>query len=180
MIDDLDLLQRIKAHAASEADELPPVVKQAEIDEAQTRLGFQIPSLLAAVYREVGNGEFGPNDGLLRLSGGSDGNSMVDEYLARRASNVSSAWAWPEGVLPILDWGCAMYACVDCRSKDNPVLLFEPNPGEPDQAWYVDAPSLKEWFVHYVEDTGWWIKAENGEEPDEMPQWSNWETRIRS
>lgn len=35
-----------------------------------------------------------------------------------------------------------MYACVDCRSVDGTVLLFEPNPGDLDEAWYVDSSSL--------------------------------------
>ncbi len=34
---------------------------------------------------------------------------------------------WPRGVLPILDWGCAMYAAVDCLQPHAPILLFEPN-----------------------------------------------------
>ena len=63
-----------------------------------------------------------------------------------------------------------MYACVDCRTDQGTVLLFEPNPGDPDAAWYVDAPSLEAWFDGYVHGTGWWDKLETGEEPD-MPPW---------
>lgn len=37
--------------------------------------------------------------------------------------------------------GCAMYACVDCHGEQGMVLPFEPNPGDPDVAWYIDSPS---------------------------------------
>jgi hypothetical protein len=51
------------------------------------------------------------------------------------------------------------------------VLLFEPNPGDPDLAWYVDSPSLAEWFAHYVDDTGWRVKAEAGEDVPDFAPW---------
>ena len=103
---------------------------------------------------------------------------VVDRYLRLRSTNAGTAWAWPEGVLPILTWGCGMYACVDCRSDNGTVLLFEPNPGDPDQAWYVDSDSLEEWFEHHVNDTGWWSKAENGEEPENLQPWTDARTRA--
>lgn len=71
-----------------------------------------------------------------------------------------------------------MFACVDCRSADGTVLLFEPNPGDPELAWWVDSPTLAAWFEHYVEDTGWWVKAEAGEDYDELPQWTQWRSRT--
>lgn len=45
----------------------------------------------------------------------------------------------------------------------------EPNPGDPDLAWYVDAPSLEVWSEGYIDHTGWWDKLEDGEEPDMSP-----------
>ncbi|WP_431950508.1 hypothetical protein [Nocardia lijiangensis] len=29
----------------------------------------------------------------------------------------------------------------------------------------MDAPSLAQWFEHYLEDTGWWVRAEEFEIP---------------
>jgi hypothetical protein len=46
--------------------------------------------------------------------------------LARRADPHRH---WPEGMLSILDWGCAMNACVDCHHDDAQVLLYEPDDG---------------------------------------------------
>jgi hypothetical protein len=171
------LLSRIKARAKADGLRLPPVVDQHAIETAQQRLGFKLPPLLAAAYRTVGNGGFGPDYQLLALDGDTSiatAETAVGSYLSRRAENLDADWAWPEGVLPILDWGCAMYACVDCGSDEGVVLLFEPNPGKPELAWYLDSPTLAAWFRHYVDDTGWWLKAEAGGEPDGLPLWPGW------
>jgi hypothetical protein len=57
-----------------------------------------------------------------------------------------------------------MYACIDCASSDSRVLLYEPNPGDPAKAWYLDSPSLAIWFEQFLAGTGWWQAAE--ENPD--------------
>lgn len=49
-----------------------------------------------------------------------------------------------------------MYACVDCRSPEATVLLFEPNAGESDRAWFVDSPGLADWLRAWVDGTGWY------------------------
>ena len=115
----------------------------------------------------------------IRADGGGPGDPMsqrtldeAEQRLTLRREGAGTEWAWPEGVLPILDWGCGMYAAVDCRSEAGTVLLFEPNPGDPDAAWFVDSDSLAAWFEHYLADTGWWIAAEEGDDPGEMPLWT--------
>ncbi len=119
----------------------------------------------------MANGGFGPEYQLLSLAGGPTGEQAVDLYLSRRTQNAGTDWAWPEGVLPILTWGCGMYAAVDCHSAEGMVLMFEPNPGDPDAAWYVETPSLEAWLTGYIEDSGWWVAAEAGEDYDDMQPW---------
>ncbi|MGW0503842.1 SMI1/KNR4 family protein [Micromonospora sp. NPDC003241] len=174
------LLARITARIRADdiADDLPAPLSQDAIARAEQRLGFRLHPLLAQLYGELANGGFGPDYQLLGLVDGADGDQAVDVYLTARTDDAGTEWAWPEGVLPILDWGCGMYACVDCRSVDGTVLLFEPNPGDPDAAWYVDSPSLHAWLTHYVEDTGWWNAAEAGEDPGDMSLWD--EARARA
>lgn len=182
VIDHSDLLARIATR--SRADEpmmpldggLPAPLPAERIHAAEERLGFRLHPLLAAVYREVANGGFGPDYQLLSLVDGPTSEQAVDHYLRARRDNAGTPWAWPEGVLPILTWGCAMYACVDCRSDDGTVLLFEPNPGDPDEAWYVDAPSLADWFERYITDTGWWNQTDGGD--DDLEPWP--EVRSRT
>jgi hypothetical protein len=172
-----ELLRRIKARAHEDdptvplAGGLPATVSQGDIDLAEERLGFALHPLLAAVYKDVANGGFGPDYQLLSLVNGPTAEQVVERYLEARAEGAGTEWAWPEGLLPVLTWGCAMYACVDCRSEEGTVLLFDPNPGDPDAAWWIDSESLEGWFEHYLNDTGWWVKAEAGDDLDDMPPW---------
>ncbi|MEU7055101.1 SMI1/KNR4 family protein [Streptomyces sp. NPDC046197] len=157
---------------------LPAPADADTIARAEAALGFRLPTLLADLYLRIGNGGFGPEYGLLPLldSAPAGEPAAVAQYLANRESGRKDPdWPWPEGVLPISHWGCAMYACVDCRSPQATVLLFEPNPGDPDLAWFVDAPSLADWLRAWVEGTGWY--EESAEEPEMLP-WSD--PRIRT
>ncbi|MFJ9728948.1 SMI1/KNR4 family protein [Streptomyces sp. NPDC101209] len=138
---------------------LPAPVAADTLSRAEATLGFSLPPLLADLYLRIGDGGFGPEYGLLPLLDSSPAGepAAVPQYLANRASGRKDPdWPWPEGVLPISHWGCAMYACVDCRSPEATVLLFEPNPGDPDHAWFVDTPTLADWLRSWVEGTGWW------------------------
>ena len=88
---------------------------------------------------------------------------------------------WPHGVLPILDWGCGMYAAVDCLAPDAPALLFEPNAGPDDwaEAWFLDSPPLAQSLTSWLERTGRReedaVLAEGAQEP--MP-WSDASRRL--
>jgi hypothetical protein len=166
-----DLLERLAGRAHAEHPDLPAPVDARTIQQAEGDLGFALHPLLRAIYTQVGDGGFGPDYQLLPLAGTSGNESAVSRYMAGREEGEGTDWAWPQGVLPILTWGCAMYACVDCHSADGTVLLFEPNPGDPDEAWYVDSPTLAGWLEHYLADTGWWIAVENGDDVADMAPW---------
>ncbi|GAA2566783.1 MULTISPECIES: SMI1/KNR4 family protein [Streptomyces] len=144
---------------------LPEPIDAAALVRAEAALGFELPPLLADLYLRIADGGFGPEYGLLPLldSPPSDEPAAVVQYLASRESGREDPdWPWPEGVLPISHWGCGMYACVDCRSPEATVVLFEPNPGDPALAWYVDAPSLSDWLRSWVEGTGWYEEENEG------------------
>ncbi|WP_206184445.1 SMI1/KNR4 family protein [Thermoactinospora rubra] len=178
MIDFDDPLTRVATRAAAETTTLPPVLSSEDIARAESTLGFPLHPLLAQLYKKIGNGGFGPEYGILGLTEGghtSDaGLTAVEEYRQRRAADPSEpGWFWPEGVLPILTWGCAMYACVDCRSEAGTVLLFEPNPvddGRWADAWFVDSPSLAEWLDTWTRGLGWYEDADNDLD---MPRWED-------
>jgi hypothetical protein len=176
------LLARVAAKARNTHpwgwSSLPEPVDAATLARAEAALGFRLPPLLADLYLRIGDGGFGPEYGLLPLldSPPADERAAVPQYLANRESGRKDPdWPWPEGVLPISHWGCAMYACVDCNSPDATVLLFEPNPGDPDQAWFVDAPSLTDWLRAWADGTGWY---EEMNEDLEMAPWTDF--RIRT
>ncbi|GGT27646.1 SMI1/KNR4 family protein [Streptomyces chromofuscus] len=147
-------------------------VDAAAVTRAEAALGFRLPPPLAELYLRIGDGGFGPEYGLLPLldSPPADEPAAVVQYLANRESaRKDPAWPWPEGVLPISHWGCAMYACVDCLDPQAPVLLFEPNADDTDHAWYVDAPSLTAWLRAWVDGTGWYEETNEGADPEPWP-----------
>lgn len=161
---------RVRNSAQGHGKPLSAPLAAGEPARAGLILGFALPPLLAGLYTRVGDGGFGPEYGLLSLR------QAVSTYGERRASG----WRWPEGVLPIADFGCAMYACVDCRSESAQVLLFDPNPGEPDLAWSIDAPSLADWLRGWLDGTAWFCEESGlGEQFDlELAPWAEFRSRI--
>ncbi|WP_329380827.1 SMI1/KNR4 family protein [Streptomyces sp. NBC_01351] len=168
------LLEQVADHvrnsARGQGRPLPAPLGAGETTRAEGILGFVLPPLLAELYTRIGDGGFGPEQGFLSLR------QAVTTYGAQRVSG----WRWPEAVLPIADFGCAMYACVDCRSETAQVLLFDPNTGEPDLAWSIDGPSLADWLRGWLDGTAWFCEeSELGEELDlELRPWAEFSSRI--
>jgi hypothetical protein len=142
-------------HARSTAGqprEIAAPASMQELADAESSLGFTIPALLNAIYREVGNGGFGPGYGLLGLKGGAtnehghDAVALFDLY-SQPAPNDPS-WRWPDGLLPICGWGCAIYSCVDCKAESNPIIIFDPNqhPEDWDRCFINTGRNLVSWF----------------------------------
>ncbi|MEV7172121.1 SMI1/KNR4 family protein [Streptomyces sp. NPDC093224] len=161
---------RARTSARAQGKPLPAPLGTGEIVRAEDILGFPLPPLLARLYTRVGDGGFGPEQGLLPLR------RAVEAHRAQ----LRSGWRWPEGVLPVADLGCAVYACVDCRSATAQVLLFDPNPGEPDLAWSVDTPSLAGWLRGWLDGTAWFCEdSDAGEAYDLEPvPWTEFRSRI--
>ncbi|MFF9400851.1 MULTISPECIES: SMI1/KNR4 family protein [unclassified Streptomyces] len=161
---------------------LPAPLSAEGVERAEAALGFPLPPLLTALYTRTANGGFGPAYGFLPLIGDRtpDGEeSAVAQYLALRRDDAEEGeWPWPEGVLPICSLGCGMYSCVDCRSERTTVLLFEPNAGVPELAWYVDKPDLAQWLHAWLDGTAWHCEEAEDEEAD-MEPWPDFGARIR-
>ncbi|MFG3137264.1 SMI1/KNR4 family protein [Streptomyces sp. NPDC048211] len=170
-----DLVRRVATRAASDSKDLPAPVDDARIVAAERQLGLALHPLLARLYREVADGGFGPDYGLLPLLG--PGSSVVGEYLTRRQASVGAEYPqWPEGVVPILTWGCAMYAAVDCLSEDGQVLLFEPNPysgGSWEQCWFLDSSGFAAWLETWLAGAGWF--EEDAVDRDDLAEPQPWE-----
>lgn len=168
------LLEQVAAHVRHSAREdgkpLPTPLDTGEVTRTEHILGFALPPLLAGLHTRVGDGGFGPEYGLLPLR------EIVRTYEAQRVSG----WRWPEAVLPVADFGCGMWVCVDCRSEGAQVLLFDPNPGEPDLAWFIDSPSLADWLRGWIDGTAWYCEdSAAGEEYDLDPTpWAEFRSRI--
>jgi SMI1-KNR4 cell-wall len=140
----------------------PIQLNQVENDEKV--LGFKIPELLKRLYLEIGNGSFGPGYGLIGLTGGFPDDTKkiaVSLYLSFSEKDPSdSGWKWPNGLLPICYWGCAIYSCIDCITHDNPMVIFDPNGHEDNKPWtdsfFPESPSFEKWINDWSRGVDLW------------------------
>ncbi len=171
MIDDPsyhDIIERLKAQAASAsliADKrlsgwwhdpesyLFPTAAPELISATESELGFALPPLLKAVYREVGNGGQLLGPGLLGLPGGYDTKNGQDIVSSSKA--MASFLAWWEQFVVVCDRGCSMCSCIDCTDDDFSVYRWDGNKfdeqtavDEPsDDIWELEANTFDEWIV---------------------------------
>jgi SMI1 / KNR4 family (SUKH-1) len=153
---------------AGAADPNPPTTT-AKVDAAEEALGFPIPAILRRLYTEVANGHFGPGYGLVGVDGcGTD--ERRNDIVALYRGQSSEHWRkrlprWPDHILRVAYFGCAMYAAVDCKDPEYPVYLFEPNASEEDLGYanclVPYGRGLNHWLLA-------WAKGENVEFPSSM------------
>lgn len=110
---DDELLERLRAEAPPPRVRAP-VARVAPASEevvaaVERAAGGPLDSFLRRVYREVADGGIGPGYASLPLAGDE---SVLSTYAAFRSAGPA-AGDWPEGLLPIWDWGCATWSCVD-------------------------------------------------------------------
>jgi hypothetical protein len=161
----LDTAKRTDTAAAAHASVLTPASSE-QIAATERRLGHRLPPVLAEAYAMIGNGGWGPGYGLLGLEGGVEGDpgdgTSIDLYEVFRGEDPEDpAWHWPEGLLPICDWGCAIRTCVDCTTPDGPVWTFDPNvdrePGDPMERYFAQThASVAGWFEDWVNGVKLW------------------------
>ncbi len=69
------------------------------------------------------------------------------------------AWpGWPEGLVAICHWGCAIWSCVDCNSEQGRVIRFDPNDYVGSEAaswrgaWTEERPTLAHFLADWLDD----------------------------
>ncbi len=152
----------------------PSPLSKAEEQAALDSLGFAPPSLLRSLYRDLGNGGFGPGYGLMGLAGGATddmGQTADAAYLSLTKSGCfPGGHVWPNALLPIADFGCAIYACIDCQSEDFPVVFWEPNlfsdGDDPRTALFASGRGFSDWIGAWAQGQDIWAEV-FGTFPDE-------------
>jgi len=147
------------------APEAPPPAAADELAEAERQLGFSLPALLRRMYAEVANGAWGPGYGANGLIGGARADldrGLVAWYRSMQdggADPEEPAWpGWPEGLVAVCHWGCAIWSCVDCNSDVGRVIRFDPNdyvsPGcrSWSGAWTEERPTLADFLADWLRD----------------------------
>ena len=114
----------------------PPINRKLsteEINHFEIQINRPLPLFLKSLYMEVGNGGYGPGYGFIELTDSlnTDEPSALELYksfisdLPDGESWPWAFWKWPEELVPIIDWGCAIYSCIDCNTGE--VYFSDPN-----------------------------------------------------
>ncbi len=142
---------RIDRSSILKTEIFPPASTDALI-AAEDQLGFQLAPLLRRLYREVGNGGFGPGYGILGVEGGysyDEGQTIVEahEFVS---SMCEYQVAWPFGLLPICDWGDGVWSCIDCTSNDYAITTSD------DEGLTRTAYDLRSWLLAWCRGVCLW------------------------
>jgi hypothetical protein len=132
----------------------PPASVQT-VAKAEEQLGFPLPDLLREIYLQVANGW----SGFIGLEAGESdewGNSLEGRYRMVRSPHPDYPQCpWPEGLVPLENWGCNIWSCVHCLKRRNPVVRFDPNGID-----YENYPkSFSDSFSHEAGSLRCWLKA---------------------
>ena len=97
--------------------DLAPPARVEVVLAAEAIFGFPLHPLHRRLLTEVGNGGFGPGDGLVGLPGGrldDDGRSLVD--LRHILWTDAQTAGLPSPVVALCNWGDAVWSCMDEQS----------------------------------------------------------------
>jgi hypothetical protein len=101
-----------------------------EIQVAEQEIGFEFPDLLRTIYSQVANGGFGPEYGIVGIKWGASLDGVTLESGYRKMEKLErrhNVWQWPKRLLPLANYGCGMWSCVDCDLPSLPMILWDPN-----------------------------------------------------
>ena len=96
-------------------------INDEHIAYVESVVDIELPILLKRCYTEISNGGFGPAYGITGLPGGHESSwgDLIQTVAALRESDDCE-----DGWLPLIDWGCAQFLCVDCDNDDLMVTLY--------------------------------------------------------
>lgn len=122
------------------------VVTTEHIAYVESVIDIELPKLLKRCYTEISNGGFGPAYGITGLPGGHE-SSWGD--LIQTVAELRKLDECEDGWLPLIDWGCAQFLCVDCDNDDLIVTLYE---GDFHQEGYSFQTVLERWVQGEIPD----------------------------
>lgn len=134
-------------------------LSESEISAIEQELKLEFPETLRRLYTEIGDGCFGPGYGFLTMKNATSrrDDTVVGLYQGFCETDPSdSTWKWPEGLLLISDWGCAIRTGVICATGG--VVVFDPNLHDSDWAGtFLDQRcTLDEWLEKWCDGVDLW------------------------
>jgi hypothetical protein len=107
-----------------------PAVAIKALQAAERALGFKLPDLVRTLHLQIANGGFGPQYGIVGIKGGAKLDDCTLEMCYRKLLKLEKqnpVWRWPRGLLPLANYGCGTWSCVDCEYAKLPMILWDPN-----------------------------------------------------
>ena len=145
------------AFSASAEQYAPPIkpverIGEKDIAKVEKKLGFAIPAELRQLTLEVGDGNFGPFNGIRRLA------NWAKDYSKLRAElPAERGREWPEELLPIVYLN-GKRICLD-RASGAVVLWTKPPKKASEKKWLASfvpqSGSLGEWLERWVDTPAW-------------------------
>jgi hypothetical protein len=137
-------------------DQPPPLLPPcdpADIDRAEAALGVPLPPLLRRLYTEVGEGGYGPGDGIVGLA------KLLEEHesFAVELAEGQELGEWPAGLLPFCQLDQTLTACIDCSTPAGAIVGFEfdeldfDDPDTWEGAFSPRSPSLHDWLQGWLD-----------------------------
>jgi cell wall assembly regulator SMI1 len=136
--------------AAAGLAPLKPIepLKEAAMAKVEKALGFRLPDELRQLYLELGDGGFGPFNGVRRLS-----NWAKDHAKLRAELPAERGREWPEPLLPIV-YRNGKRICVD-RTSGAVLLWTKPPRRSSEKKWLASfvpqSPSVGEWLERWID-----------------------------
>ena len=156
MSTDAEIIAKVAARAADpkrridlEVHDTPPqpLSEPDFLTGLERDLGFALPSLLKTLYLEVGDGGFGPGCGMF---GARSGHWLSDEpFTLAETYHVNHKGNWPDKLVPICDWGCAIFGCIDCASGE--YLMVTSDPNEYLTEFWPEGISFRDWIEAWAD-----------------------------
>jgi hypothetical protein len=165
----MDLISAVKYRASNpktRTDQtdvfVPEIGRQlsaSEISAIERQLKIEFPITLRRLYAEIGDGGFGPGYGFLAMRKPEDQQSdtVVSLYEVFKENDPEDpTWKWPDELLLISDWGCAIRTGVVCSTGQ--VVVFDPNLYDSDwAATFLDQRcTLDEWLAKWCDGVDLW------------------------
>jgi len=147
-----DFLGRLSARTGARS-----VASPSQIAGVEQAIGLRLPELLRRLYLEVGNGGWGPSDGVLALGEHADGALLGSLARLRAMRGPEQAYRWPDTLVPF----CVTASGVACVDLSDPQLEVGLVPGGEEPAWSsLDAApllpfvaaSLRGWLEQWLTD----------------------------
>jgi hypothetical protein len=92
------------------------------VDEVEAVVGHPLPPLLRRLYLEVADGGFGPFGGI--VGAGAEELDGYAEWLESEP-DLDEPPPPPRGVFFFCDFGCSMWALLDCRHPEGQIWWWE-------------------------------------------------------